>query len=113
MCDAEEGFCELRSCAPFCARHNHTIDHAGVFISKQKRPRRARAASSDAPGLCTSLLALFVMLVQRKLIYYPTKLSPQVAEQLAQQEGFIRGATPPARSSAGTCPRKTLQRPAS
>lgn len=34
------------------------------------------------------LLALFVMLVQRKLIYFPTKLSPQMAAQLARQEGF-------------------------
>ena len=42
------------------------------------------------------LLALFVMLVQRKLIYYPTKLSPQMAEQLARQEGFT-----PWRDAAG------------
>ena len=34
------------------------------------------------------LLALFVMLVQRRLIYLPTKLSPDMALQLAQQEGF-------------------------
>jgi len=41
------------------------------------------------------LLALFVMLVQRKLIYLPTKFSPQMAAQLARQEGFMpwRGAT--------------------
>ena len=42
------------------------------------------------------LLALFVMLVQRKLIYYPTKISPQVVEQLARQEGFT-----PWREAAG------------
>ena len=42
------------------------------------------------------LLALFVMLNQRKLIYYPTKLSPQMAAQLAQQEGFT-----PWRDAAG------------
>jgi uncharacterized protein len=34
------------------------------------------------------LLALFVMLFQRKLIYLPTKFSPHMAEQLARQEGF-------------------------
>lgn len=42
------------------------------------------------------LLALFVMLVQRKLIYLPTKFSPQMAAQLAQQEGFT-----PWRDAAG------------
>ncbi len=34
------------------------------------------------------LLALFVMLVQRRLIYYPMKCSPEIASQLAQQENF-------------------------
>jgi pimeloyl-ACP methyl ester carboxylesterase len=34
------------------------------------------------------LLALFVMLVQRRLIYLPTKLSPDMASQLAREEGF-------------------------
>ena len=34
------------------------------------------------------LLALFVMLVQRRLIYFPTKFSPEAALQSAQQEGF-------------------------
>lgn len=40
-----------------------------------------------------SLLALFVMVVQRKLIYFPTKCSPAVAAQLAQQEGFREWCT--------------------
>jgi len=35
------------------------------------------------------LLALFVMLVQRKLIYFPTKLSGEAASQLARQQGFM------------------------
>lgn len=34
-------------------------------------------------------LALFVMLVQRKLIYVPTRLPAEAAEALARQEGFI------------------------
>lgn len=34
------------------------------------------------------LLALFVMLVQRKLIYYPSKYSSEEAVRLAAQEGF-------------------------
>jgi uncharacterized protein len=34
------------------------------------------------------LLALFVMLVQRKLIYYPSKYPSNVAADLARQEGF-------------------------
>ena len=34
------------------------------------------------------LLALFVMLVQRKLIYFPSKYPSNVAAGLAQQEGF-------------------------
>lgn len=42
------------------------------------------------------LLALFVMLVQRKLIYFPAKLSPEMATQLAQREGFV-----PWRNAAG------------
>jgi len=35
------------------------------------------------------LLALFVILVQRKLIYYPSKLSPAIASQIAQQQAFV------------------------
>ena len=34
-------------------------------------------------------LALFVMLLQRKLIYVPTRLPAEAAETLARQEGFI------------------------
>jgi pimeloyl-ACP methyl ester carboxylesterase len=59
-----------------------------VFIPKQKPWRRIVQILLTLVILYV-LLALFVMLVQRKLIYYPSKLSPEVAAQIAQQQGFV------------------------
>ncbi len=64
------------------------LDHAGVSIWKQKRPRRAVHLLLTLLALYV-LLALFVMLVQRRLIYFPTKLSPELSLRIAQQEGFV------------------------
>ncbi len=89
-------FGELRSCAPFCARHHRSRpNHAGVSIGKQKRSRRAVHLFLTLLALYV-LLALFVMLVQRKLIYFPTTLSSEFALRLGQQEGLV-----PWRNSTG------------
>ena len=58
-----------------------------LLMTKQKRFRRpVQILLTVVIGY--ALLALFVMLVQRKLIYLPAKFSPTEANQLAQQEGF-------------------------
>src|SRR5262245_43566546 len=41
-----------------------------------------------AVGLVYVAIALFVMLAQRKLIYFPTRLAVRLVEHLAGQEGF-------------------------
>src|SRR5262245_27568450 len=41
-----------------------------------------------ALGLAYGAIALIVMLAQRKLIYFPTRLAGSVVEHLAEQEGF-------------------------
>ena len=56
-------------------------------VSKPKKRRRALQFLLTLLGLY-ALLALFVMLVQRKLIYYPSRFPSDAASQLAQQEGF-------------------------
>ena len=64
------------------------LDQTGVFIPKQKPWRRIVQILLTLLVLYV-LLALFVMLVQRKLIYYPSKLSPEMAAQIARQQGFV------------------------
>jgi hypothetical protein len=39
-------------------------------------------------GIVYVLFVLAVMIFQRRLIYFPTKLSPEVAGQIAAKEGF-------------------------
>jgi hypothetical protein len=74
------------SCALFCIRQyrTHSIV-AGVSAGKQKRPRRAVQILLTLFALYV-VFALFVMLMQRKLIYYPSKFSSQAASRLAREE---------------------------
>jgi uncharacterized protein len=58
-----------------------------MLTAKPTRWRRALQTVITVFALYV-LLALFVMLVQRKLIYYPAKFSSAAAARLAQQDGF-------------------------
>ena len=84
MCNPVPVLC---SCALARAPHNSSIAEKIVFTSNRIRLRRAMQMLLTLLILYV-LLALFVMLVQRRLIYLPTKLSAEMASQMAQQEGF-------------------------
>jgi pimeloyl-ACP methyl ester carboxylesterase len=58
-----------------------------MFRSKQEHWRRAVQILLTLLALYV-LLALLVMIFQRKLIYYPTRVSSEVATRLAEQEGL-------------------------
>jgi len=58
-----------------------------VSSSEQKLSRRAVQILLTLLAFYV-LLALFITLAQRRFIYLPTKLSPQMAEVLARERGF-------------------------
>jgi uncharacterized protein len=79
------GCCVLVLCSPFATIPR--VNLADVSVPKQKRWRRAVQLLLTLLALYV-LLALFVMLVQRRLIYFPTRCPSDVATRLAQEEGF-------------------------
>lgn len=64
--------------------------NADVREQTQEKPRKGRRALQLILGLLVSYvaLALLVMLVQRRLIYLPSKFTADIASAFAKQEGF-------------------------
>ena len=85
MCDTTENVHVAHLRSGLRPSESHQSDQTGVLIPKQKPLRRIVQILLTLLVLYV-LLALFVMLVQRKLIYYPSKLSPEMAGQIAQQQ---------------------------